>query len=148
MDDMNARPQPLTPEESSTLITVLIFMIVLAIVVYIVRSIALGRIFKKAGQPAWKAWIPVYWLWVLMQLGGQEGYWSVLSVLPVVNVVSLVVLYVAMYHVGLKLQKPGAFVLVGIFLPVIWYVWLGFDDSHWKENASIARLDSLPDPHK
>ena len=44
-----------------------------------------------------------------------------------------VVLLIAYYHIGKKLQKSGWFVLLAIFLPYIWAAWLGFDKSIWDE---------------
>jgi len=97
-----------------------------------VHAFLLGKIFTKAGVPAWKAWVPVYNSWVTLELGGQQGFWAVLALVPVVNIVSVVFLYIAMYNIGLKLGKEGAFVLLAIFLPLVWYIWLAVDGSTWK----------------
>lgn len=107
-----------------------LFMITLA--VYALQAYLLSRIFKKAGKEAWKAWVPVYNNWVTLELGEQKGWWAVLSLVPLVNIVALVFMYIAMYHIGLKLRKEGAFVLLAIFLPLVWYVWLAFDGSTWQ----------------
>jgi len=112
-------------------IMLLYFIIIVGI--YVVSSILLGRIFKKAGVPAWIAWVPFYNNWKLLELGDQAGFWSVLSVLPIVNLVSIVFMYIAMYHIGLKLGKSGAFVLWAIFLPIVWLIWLAVDHSKWGD---------------
>lgn len=102
------------------------------IIAYIVQAIFLGMIFKKAGQPAWKAWIPIYNVWTLLQLGGQNGIWAVLALIPIVNIVSAVFMYIAMYYIGKKLGKSDLFVLWGIFLPFVWLIWLAVDRSTWQ----------------
>ena len=79
------------------------------------------------------AWVPFYNHWTLLELGNQKGFWAVLIIVPIVNIASTVFTYIAMYHIGLKLGKDGAFVLWAIFLPLVWYIWLAVDDSTWEK---------------
>lgn len=120
----------------------LIFMLVFIAIAYVVYSFFLSRIFKKAGVETWKAWVPVYNSWILLELGDQKGFWAVLALIPVVNIVSAVFMYIAMYHIGLKLGKEGAFVLLAIFLPIVWLIWLAVDSSTWKGTPIIANAQS------
>lgn len=106
-----------------------------AVAAYVVTALLLSRIFKKAGVEAWKAWVPVYNSWVLLELGDQKGFWAVLAFVPVVNIVSIVFMYIAMYNIGLKLGKGGEFVLWAIFVPIVWLIWLAVDDSKWNNKA-------------
>jgi hypothetical protein len=110
----------------------LIFMFIFIVLAYVVTAIFLGMIFKKAGVPVWKAWVPIYNSWIMLELGDQPGFWAVLAIVPVVNIVSAVFMYMAMYKIGLKLGKEGAFVLLAIFLPIVWMIWLAVDKSTWK----------------
>jgi len=114
------------------------FGLFFVVIAYVVGALLLGRIFKKAGAPAWAAWVPFYNNWKLLEIGGQQGFWAVLSIIPVVNVVSAIFIYIAQYHVGLKLGKSGAFVLLAIFLPIVWLIWLAVDSSKWNEKAESA----------
>lgn len=111
---------------------VMLFALVFGIAIYVIFALLMGRIFKKAGIESWKAWVPVYNNWVLLELGGQQGFWAVLALIPVVNIVAAVFMYIAMYNIGLKLGKDGAFVLLAIFVPVVWLIWLAVDSSTWK----------------
>ncbi len=113
------------------------FLFALAIVAvsYVIVALLMGRIFKKAGVPSWKAWVPVYNSWVLLELGDQKGYWAVLALIPFVNIVAVVFMLIAMYNIGLKLGKTGAFILLAIFLPLVWMAWLALDSSKWKGKA-------------
>lgn len=101
--------------------------------IYALHAFLLGRIFKKAGLAQWIAWVPFYNTWKLLELGGQQGFWAVLAVIPVVNYVSAVFIYIAMYHIGLKFGKEGAWVVLGIFLPTVWMAILAFDSSKWSD---------------
>ena len=114
------------------LLFVMLFALVFGVAMYIIFALLMGRIFKKAGVESWKAWVPVYNNWVLLELGGQQGFWAVLALVPVVNIVAAIFIYIAMHNIGLKLGKEGAFVLLAIFLPVVWLIWLAVDSSTWK----------------
>lgn len=113
------------------------FILVVLAVTYVIISLLLSRIFKKAGVESWKAWVPVYNNWVLLELGGQKGFWAVLALIPLLNIASAVFMLIAMYHIGLKLGKEGAFVLLAIFVPLVWYIWLAVDDSTWKDPQPV-----------
>lgn len=116
----------------------LVFYVVLLVASYVITSFLLSRIFKKAGVEGWKAWVPVYNWWITYELGGQKGFWAVLLFIPIVNIVSVVFYIIAMYQIGLNLGKEGWFVLIGIFLPLVWMIWLAFDSSVWKGAAPVA----------
>jgi hypothetical protein len=115
-----------------------LFALFFTVIVYVVMALALSQIFKKAGVEGWKAWVPFYNNWILLELGGQKGYWSVLALVPLVNIVAAVFMFIAMYHVGLKLGKSGAFVLLAIFLPFVWFIWLAVDKSTWQGTVPVA----------
>lgn len=117
----------------------LIFNLLFAIASYIITAIFLGMILKKAGLASWPAWVPVYNTWKMLEIGGQPGFWSILMLIPFVNIVALVFFFIAAYHIGLKLEKPGVFVLLAIFLTPVWLIWLGVDKSTWHEDASPAK---------
>lgn len=116
---------------------IVVSLIVFAIA-YVVGALLLSRIFKKAGVPQWIAWVPFYNTWKMLEIGGQQGFWAVLAIIPIVNYVSLVFMYIAMYHIGKKLGKSGTFVLWAIFLPIVWLIWLAVDKSTWNDKASTA----------
>jgi|GEM_PF-721797 len=121
-----------------------IFFIMLFIISYVVFALLTGRIFKKAGLAQWPAWVPVYNTWKLLEIGGQKGFWSLFLLLASIPFVGLIVIvttvfmYISMYHIGKKLGKDGSFILWGIFLPIVWYVWLATDKSVWNDSASSA----------
>lgn len=129
----------LSPEAAAGItIGITIFMIIVALVSYAISAFLLSRIFKKAGVEPWKAWVPIYNNWVLLELGDQKGFWAVLALIPFVNIVSIVFMFIAMYNIGLKLGKESWFVLLAIFLPLVWLIWLAFDKSTWNGTTPVA----------
>lgn len=141
---------------------IFVFIGVVVLAVYAIISYLLSRIFRKAGVAAWKAWVPVYNTWVTLELGGQRGWLSLLLAAPLLgNVLALAVpsdivltllsimtfiasmiatvfLYIAMYKIGQHFGKEDYFVLWAIFLPIVWYAWLAFDQSTWKKSVVDA----------
>jgi hypothetical protein len=112
------------------IISGLIFLIFF-VLSYAITAFLLGRVFKKAGVPQWAAWVPIYNMWKLLELGDQPGFWAVLGIVPFVGLISIIFMYIAMYNIGRKLGKEGWFVIIAIFLPIVWMIWLGYDDSKW-----------------
>ncbi len=114
-------------------------------IMYVISSVLLMQIFKKAGVPGWAAWVPVFNNWKMLEIGGQKGFWAILSLIPIINIVSGVIFYIAQYHIGLKLGKSGGFVVLAIFLPIVWFIWLAVDKSVWNEDLSEAKSLHVPD---
>jgi hypothetical protein len=131
-----------TADESTLSAVAILFMMFFVFIIlaatYVATALLLGRIFKKAGVESWKAWIPFYNNWILYELGDQKGYWAAVAIIPVANIVSGIFMIIAMYKIGLKLGKEGVFVLWAIFVPLVWYVWLAFDDSKWQKKPHRA----------
>ena len=123
-------------EAAALLGSVIVMSIIIGLASYVFSAIFLGLIFKKAGQPIWKAWIPVYNAWVLLELGKQKGAYILFILIPFVGpIIASIFVLIAQYHVGLNLGKTGAFVLWAIFLNPVWLVWLAIDDSKWGDKA-------------
>lgn len=123
-------------EAAGVFLAMMVVMLVIAIVSYVVFAFFLSMIFKKAGIEGWKAWVPVYNSWVLLEMGDQPGWWSILAFIPFVNIVAAVFMYIAMYNIGLKFGKEGVFVLLAIFLTPVWLIWLAVDKTAvWKPTA-------------
>lgn len=132
-----------TPAEQATAIaffmmTFFVLFFIFFAIAYVFFAVCLMRIFKKADVPQWIAWVPFYNTWKMLEIGGQQGFWAVLAVIPIVNIVSAIFLYIAQYHIGKKLGKGGEFVIWAIVVPFIWYIWLAFDKSKWDDKASTA----------
>lgn len=116
-----------------------VFMIVLVVLLICSFFVGMWRIFTKLGEEGWKILIPVYGNWVYLRLGGQKGWWAILALVPVVNIVSNVMMCIAAYHIGKRLQKPGVFVLLYILLSPIWALILGF-------SKKAVPADQYPQP--
>lgn len=111
-----------------------------AIALYVLTALCLMRIFKKAGVKPWIAWVPFYNNWKLLEIGGQQGFWAVLSIIPFVNIVSSVFMYIAMYHIGLKFGKEGYYVILAILVTPVWFILLAIDKEPWNDSLGAPSL--------
>ena len=118
------------------------FFIIIFIAIYVINAYFLGRIFKKAGIESWIAWVPIYNNWKMLEIGGQQGYWAVISFVPIVNIASAVFMIIAMFKIGKSLGKEDWFVLLAIFIPFLWLIWLAIDDSKWNGIAPQKPVNS------
>jgi len=110
---------------------VVIYLLIIASF-YALFAWLLSRVFRKAGIPAWKAWVPIYNFWVFLELGGQPGWIAILAVVPVGSIVAAVFMCIAAYNVGLAFGKQGAWVVLYIFVPWLWFAIVGLDSEPWQ----------------
>ena len=90
--------------------------------------IALWKVFTKAGKPGWAVLIPIYNLYVLLEIVGRPGWWLLMFLIPVVNVIFLVMLY---FDLAKSFGKGSGFALGLIFLGPIFILILGFGSAQY-----------------
>jgi hypothetical protein len=87
------------------------------------------KVFEKAGQPGWASIVPVYNLYILLQICNKPVWWLVLFLIPLVNFIAAILVALAL---GEKFGKSSGFVAGLIFLPFIFYPLLGFGDDRYQ----------------
>ena len=91
------------------------------------------QIFVKAGHAGWKAIIPIYNVWVLLEIIGRPGWWIILFFIPLVNLV-------IWFLVSVDLAKSfdhGMGMAIGLFLiPWIFFIYLGWGESQYYGPAA------------
>lgn len=110
----------------------MLFMFIFILAVYAIHAFLLGRVFKKAGIEQWKAWVPVYNSWIMLEMGDQKGFWAIMMFVPILNFVALVFIIIAMYKINQKFGKEDWYIVLAILIPTVWMAILAFDKSEWK----------------
>lgn len=87
------------------------------------------KIFAKAGKPGWAAIVPIYNLFVLLEIIGKPLWWIILMLIPLVNIVVSFLVYLALAG---KFGKGGGFGVGLVFLPFIFFPILAFDSSTYR----------------
>jgi len=90
-------------------------------------------IFEKAGEAGWKAIIPIYNIYVLMEIIGRPGWWVILFFIPVVN---FIVWVIAMIDLAKSFDHGIGFAIGLMFLPILFYPLLGFSDMQYYGPAA------------
>lgn len=98
---------------------------VIAVVAYVVMALALMSLFRKVGVEPWIAWVPIYSYWKWLEVGGQNGLFSLFTLIPYGGIVTAVFLYIGMHRTGIAFGKDVGFLVLGIFLPFVWAFILG-----------------------
>lgn len=108
-------------------------------VVYVLSGIAFMKLFRKVGVEPWAAWVPFFNNWRLLEVGGQEGFWAVLAIIPFVSYASAVFVGVSIHKIGASMGKDAGWTVLGIFFPFIWAWILGDDKAAYAPATMAAR---------
>lgn len=97
----------------------LFWIICLAVIVFYIAT--MWKIFEKAGKPGWASIIPIYNTIVLLQISGKPGWWVLLYLIPVVNIVIAIIATLGLAHnFGKGTGFAIGLMLLGfIFLPIL-----------------------------
>lgn len=129
---------------------VILISFLIAIAGYVLSSLFLMKIFDKAGvQGKWRAWVPVYNSMVFLKLGDLSP-WLILYCIGgavllswigigfIFSAAAGVLMVLAAYRVGQKLQKEGAWIVLYIFLSIVWLAINAYDKSRWNTQIPPA----------
>ena len=108
---------------------------ILGLVICIISLIALAKVFKKAGRPGWAVIVPIYNLYVLFDIAWGKGIMFLLMLIPVVNFVIMIMLYVKLAK---AFGKSGGFAAGLIFLNLIFVCILGFGSAQYIGPDGVA----------
>lgn len=90
------------------------------------------KAFAKAGQPGWAAIIPIYNLYVMLQIAGRPGWWLLLLLIPIVN---FFVLLIVSLDVSKNFGKDAAFGIGLWLLGAIFWPILGFGSAQYRHTG-------------
>ena len=122
----------------------LIFVLLIAIAFAIVYVIALAKLFKKAGVEGWKAIIPFYNIYLLVNIAGLNWWYFLIAISGTIcsllrirglnyacNIASMAVNFFILYNIAKKMkQQPMGFAIAGIFVQPIMIMVLGFSSKY------------------
>jgi len=111
-------------------------MMIVALALAVVLIIGLWKVYVKAGQPGWAVLIPFYNVYILLKIAGRPGWWLVLCLIPLVNIV--IALLVAI-DVAKAFGQSAVFGVILLFLlSGIGYLVLGFGNYKYVGPATAA----------
>lgn len=113
--------------------------IIFIILLFYVSLIALGifliasqwKIFTKAGEPGWAVFVPFYSNYVLFKIAFGNGWFFLLSFVPIVNIIIGLVLP---FMLAKAFGKEIGWGFGLLFLSCIFYPMLAFGSAHYIGN--------------
>jgi hypothetical protein len=111
----------------------LIRVLVMLIAIYFVGR---WKLYQKAGEEGWASIIPIYNTYKLITISGNPGWYLLMLLIPIVNIV-----FVIMIMNGLSAQfgKSAGYTWGLIFLGIIFLPRLGFDEhAHAVQNGEYG----------
>ena len=105
------------------------FVVLIYLAVIVVSVAALWVVFTKAGQPGWGAIVPIYNLILILKIAGKPVWWFLLCLIPLVNLVIVILIYVALAK---NFGKSSGFTVGMIFLPFIFLPLLAWGDAEYS----------------
>ena len=99
------------------------------IAVIVLMIAAMWKVFVKAGEPGWAAIIPIYNFIVLLKIARKPIWWIVLLLIPLVNLVIIIIIYIALAQ---NFGKGTGFALGLAFLPFVFFPILAWGDARYQ----------------
>lgn len=106
-------------------------LLYLAFLVVVVAG--MWKTFEKAGQPGWAAIVPIYNVYIMLEIADRPAWWLLLLFVPVVNFIVAILIPI---DIAKKFGKGVGFGLGLAFLGFIFYPLLGFGDARYQGRAA------------
>jgi hypothetical protein len=100
-----------------------------------VQVAGMWTVFEKANYAGWKAIVPIYNLYVMLQIGENRWWWLLLLVVPVVN---LYAVYKIHAGVARSFGRGIGFGLGLAFLGILFFPLMGFGDYQYRNSSQLA----------
>lgn len=127
------------------LIAAVLAMAVPLLIVGAIYVVANWKIFEKAGQPGWAAIIPIYNIIVMLDVQGRPKWWIIWYLIPFVNYVSGVVMFIIQcLDYAKRFGKDGGFVAGLILLNPIFLLILAFGSAQYQGVSAAAAPPADP----
>jgi hypothetical protein len=97
-------------------------------VVGIIVLVAMWKIYTKAGKPGWAVIIPIYNIYIMLEIVGRPWWWLLLMLIPGVNAIIGIIL---VFDLAKSFGKGAGFALGLLFLNLIFMLILAFGDARY-----------------
>jgi hypothetical protein len=106
-----------------------LFPLTFGLTLGIIAAVGLWKVYEKAGQPGWAAIIPFYNAYVLLKIAGRPGWWLLLLLIPLANII---IVFVVTNDIAKAFGKGTGFGIGLALLSSIFFPILGFGASTYR----------------
>ena len=135
----------MSAEEAGIIALLFGALLIPSLILIAIYVIANWKIFEKAGQPGWAAIIPIYNIIVMLDVQGRPKWWVIWYLIPVVNYVSALVMFIIQcLDYAKRFGKDGGFVAGLLLLNPIFLLILAFGSAQYQGVSTAATLATSP----
>jgi signal peptidase I len=90
-------------------------------------AIGLYGMFKKAGVEGWKAFVPFYNVWIMVELAGMKRYWFYLQFIPIVGwfiTIAILIDFVKTFGKFAFWQHA-----LTVLIPILYFSYIGYNST-------------------
>ena len=106
---------------------------IVGLLIALLLIVAIWKVFTKAGQPGWASIIPIYNLYIWCKVVGRPGWWIILLLIPLVNIIVAIILNI---DTAKSFGKGAGFGIGLALLGVIFWPILGFGSAQYQGPAA------------
>jgi hypothetical protein len=99
------------------------------IIIALIIMIGMFKLYEKAGEKAWAALVPIYNLYVLYKITWGQGWYFLLLLVPLLN---LVIAVITAFRLSRAFGKGTGFGFGLLLLPCLFYPILGYGDARYQ----------------
>ncbi|MEG2351503.1 MAG: DUF5684 domain-containing protein, partial [Bacilli bacterium] len=122
--------------------SMLIIPMIISFIISILIIISYWKLLKRAGKNGWEILIPIYNVYILLQIAEKPVYYLALFIVPFVNIYALFTMNIALAN---KFGKTTGFGVGMTFLPFIFIPILAFGKNNgFEQSASEAPVVEQP----
>lgn len=119
----------------AVILFVSLIYLVVAAAVYVLFALGFSKMLKKYNHPQpWAAWVPVYNIWVMLDVGRQPAWYALFvigTIIPWIGglfgIVVIIVEIFAIININKAFRKPvGGYTVLGALLSPVWALMLGY----------------------
>ena len=136
------------PVSSGTSYAALVPFFVILGLVSLFLIVCYWKVFQKSGRPGWASIIPIYNSWIMLEMGGQAGWWALLALIPFVGIISAIFVIMAEIEIARRFGKGNGFAALLVFLPFIGWPILAFGKAQYTDPSMSAPQGSAVPPQQ
>lgn len=130
---MNEYDNPMA-QDPTVLLGFMLIASIVSVVLFIVTSLGLMKLFSKAGKPGWAAFVPVYNYVILLEMIGRPVWWILFVFIPFVNVFVLIYMFI---QLAKCFGKSTAYGILMVLFSFIMIPILGFSDAQYQKPKTL-----------
>ncbi|HEY7088036.1 MAG TPA: DUF5684 domain-containing protein, partial [Tepidisphaeraceae bacterium] len=111
------------------------FMLLIELAIVGAMLAGMWKVFEKMGRQGWEGIVPIYNIYVLLQVLRRPVIWLVFCLIPIVNIAAIVILCL---DVAKGFGKTTGYGVGLALLGFVFWPMLGFGQDSWKGATELT----------